>query len=113
MLIEKIEEKYQDVKNIYVLDVENDIKEKYVRKSRYWWFISAFMANETVALYGYDNNAIKNEILYVETKKKNFIAFIVNDETLATAKIKTIDGDTFHTNRGTLITNGKYAYKEA
>lgn len=89
------------------------MKEKFVRKSRYWWFISAFIADETVAILGYDNNALKNEILYVETKKKNFIAFIVNDETLATTKIKSVDGDIYNTSRGTLISNGKYAYREA
>jgi hypothetical protein len=131
MLIEELFDKYNDIKQVYVIDINYDEREKF------WLYlvnkdlgaVNAFgtiigLATDNVhALIpgikqkhripdtiGEDNDSFfKNEILYVEREDKKQLAFII-ESSIHTLEVHEIKDNTFKTKEYNVITNGYYEY---
>ena len=131
MLIENLFEKYNDIKQVYVLDIDQNEREKL------WLYLEnkdLATSNIVTGIIGLatdnihslipgikqthklpdgileDNDSFfKNEILYVERENKKQLAFII-ESSLHTLDVKDVKDNVFETKEYNVITNGYYVY---
>jgi hypothetical protein len=131
MLIEELFDKYNDIKQVYVLDIDYNEKEKL------WLYLENKDLGVANALGGVfalatsnvhalvpgikqthrfkdttldDNDSFfKNEILYVERENKKQLAFIV-ESAMHTLDVLDIKDKSFRTKEYNVVTNGYYEY---
>lgn len=131
MLIEDLFAKYNDIKQVYVLDIDYDEREKlwlYLENkdlavSNIVGGIIGLATDNVHAIIpgikqkhkfpdtiGEDNDSFfKNEILYVERENKKQLAFII-ESSLHTLEVNDVTDNIFKTKEYNVITNGYYEY---